>query len=72
MATTIARETRIAMLLKKSFSRNGSVTARTVSIVSTASMFEESASVCGSYLSAAAESRQKKMVTWVYRVQGSS
>ena len=62
LKATIALERRLAMRLEEAFSMIGSVTARTVSIVSTASMLDESASVCGSYLSAAEESKQKKIV----------
>ena len=59
---TIALESSLAMLLDAACWMNGSVTASTVSSVSTASMLDESASVSGSYLSAAEESREKKIV----------
>ena len=59
---TIAPERRFAMPLEAACWMNGSMTASTVSSVSTASMLDESASVSGSYLSAAEESREKKIV----------
>ena len=61
----LALKIRFAMRLEEIFSMTGSVTARTVRSVSTASMLDESASVCGSYLSAADESRQKKIVAYM-------
>ena len=64
LKATSALERRFASRVEKACSIIGSMTARMVSIVSTASMLDESASVCGSYLSAAEESKQKKMVTY--------
>ena len=63
LKATIVLEICFATRLEEACSMIGSVTEMTVSIVSTASMLDESASVCGSYLSAAEESKQKKMVT---------